>query len=112
MTLLMITPMALIMIFSMKPMYKDKKMNRAIIILALIIFVLCFIFLRTQFLIGDKQYLENMIPHHSSAILTSSYAKLQDVETKQLAQNIIETQEKEITQMKEILRRLGMKKLK
>lgn len=47
-----------------------------------------------------------MIPHHSSAILTSKNADIKDPELQKLAQTIIEAQEKEIRQMKAILKRL------
>ncbi len=44
-----------------------------------------------------------MIPHHSSAIMTSTYADLQDPEVKKLSQDIIEAQEREIALMKQLL---------
>lgn len=47
-----------------------------------------------------------MIPHHSIAILTSKRADLEDPETKKLAKEIIEAQEREIAQMKKIIYRL------
>jgi uncharacterized protein (DUF305 family) len=47
-----------------------------------------------------------MIPHHSSAILTSSRATLEDPEVKQLANEIIEAQEREIAQMKKLIEKL------
>lgn len=47
-----------------------------------------------------------MIPHHSSAILVSKHANLQDPEVKKLSEGIINYQEKEIAEMKAILERL------
>lgn len=47
-----------------------------------------------------------MIPHHSSAILTSEKADIKDSEVKELSEQIIETQVKEIEQMKGILKRM------
>ncbi len=50
----------------------------------------------------DKTFIEEMIPHHEEAV-TSSQQVLQNAQTpevKELAQNIITAQEKEITQMK------------
>ena len=70
-------------------------------------FVLCFfIYLyRNQLYIGDKEYLEEMIEHHSMAILTSDQIlnKAPSERVKKLAENIIATQEKEIEYMKQIL---------
>ena len=51
--------------------------------------------------------MEAMIPHHSSAILTSQNAHIQDPEVRKLADDIIKAQEKEIAQMKGMLQRLN-----
>lgn len=47
-----------------------------------------------------------MIPHLSSAILTSEEANLRDPEVKKLAEEIIKTQKKEISEMKKLIERL------
>ncbi len=47
-----------------------------------------------------------MIPHHSSAILTSERANIQDPEVKKLAVDIIKAQRKEIAEMEAMLDRL------
>jgi uncharacterized protein (DUF305 family) len=47
-----------------------------------------------------------MIPHHSIAILTSKRAELTDPEVKKLASEIIKAQEKEIKEMKAMIKRL------
>jgi len=74
-----------------------------IIVAGVIVFITVLIFLRTQTFIGDRQYMKAMIPHHSSAILTSQEADLQDPEVQKLAKDIIEAQEREITLMKQLL---------
>ena len=48
----------------------------------------------------DVAYMDGMIPHHSIAILTSTRANLDDVRVRELADGIIDAQEKEIAQMK------------
>ena len=48
-----------------------------------------------------------MIPHHSSAILTSTYADIEHPEVKRLANEIIEAQKKEIAEMKAMIERLS-----
>lgn len=106
MTLLMVCPMALIMLFSMKGMYNDRKKNTILVIVIITLFVLSFIFLRTQTPIGDEQYMKAMISHHSSAILTSEEANIQDPEVRQLADDIIEIQKREIAQMENLLDKL------
>jgi hypothetical protein len=69
-----------------------------------ILLVLSIIAIRNQWLIDDKQYLRDMIPHHSMAILTSNKAKeSSNNNIKELARNIEENQTKEINLMKEYL---------
>jgi uncharacterized protein (DUF305 family) len=66
-----------------------------------------FIYLyRNQIYIGDKDYLEDMIEHHSMALLTSDeiLQKTNSERVKKLAENIITTQEKEIEYMKELIK--------
>lgn len=53
-----------------------------------------------------------MIPHHSIAILTSERAKISDPRVKDLAEGIIETQKKEIKEMKELIKDLEDKEKK
>ena len=106
MTILMIAPMALLKMAFMWKMYKDKKKNYAIITGAVVIFFGTLFLLRTQEPVGDVQWMEAMIPHHSSAIMTSSEADFSDPEVKKLADDIIKAQVKEIDQMKAMLARL------
>lgn len=106
MALLMVAPMALVMLAFMPMMYKDKKLNTLIIVASLAVIVGAFAMLRNQTAVGDKQFMHSMIPHHSSAILVSGQANLQDPEVQELARQIIKTQEKEIAQMKKILERM------
>ena len=44
-----------------------------------------------------------MIPHHSIAILTSERAKITDPRVRQIADQIIEVQRKEIGEMKALI---------
>jgi hypothetical protein len=106
MSLLMVSPMAILMLIFMHGMYKNKKLNVMIGIAAIIVFVVTLIFLRKQVPVGDEQYMKAMIPHHSSAILTSKNADIKDPEVKALAEKIIKSQEEEIAKMKEILKRM------
>ena len=71
-----------------------------------VLFVLIFIY-KKQMYIGDKNYLNEMIEHHSMALLTSEeiFKKTNDKNIKLLAANIINTQEKEIAIMKQMVER-------
>jgi uncharacterized protein (DUF305 family) len=104
MTLLMISPMALIMLVFMRKMYTNKKINLFIACTSIAVFTLSLTLLRTQTFISDKEYMKAMIPHHSSAILTSTQSDLKDPEVKQLSADIIRAQEKEISMMKKMLK--------
>jgi hypothetical protein len=73
-------------------------------------FVALFVFLyRKQIGIGDKQYLEGMIEHHSMALLTSNriLEKTSDYNVAKLAKNILQKQEDEILEMRRILHKLS-----
>lgn len=106
MSLLMVTPMALLMILLMPAMYPNKKINKIISVSTIVIFVFALTALRSQAFISDEQYMKAMIPHHSSAILTSKNANIRDPEVRQLSDSIIKSQEEEIMQMKSILKRM------
>ena len=68
--------------------------------------LLFFILLRTQIIVSPKQWLRRMIPHHSTALTTTTKllenAKVDD-KTFRLAKDIILTQQKEIDFMKSLL---------
>ena len=63
------------------------------------------ILLRQQLFIGDKQWLKRMISHHSTALTTSNIInkKTKNPDIKKLSKKIIDTQEREISQMKSML---------
>lgn len=106
MAILMVAPMAIVMMLMMGKMYPDKKTNTGIIISGVVVFAIVLAALRTQTPVSDVQYMKAMIPHHSSAILTSKYANIKDPEVKKLAEEIIRSQEEEIAQMEAILNRM------
>ena len=69
----------------------------------LVIFIYLY---RNQIYIDDKDYLKEMIEHHSMALLTSEeiLQTTNSEQVKKLAENIILTQEKEIEYMKELIK--------
>ena len=106
MSLCMVAAMAIIMMSYMLSMYKNTRLNIAILVGSGVIFVAALAMLRTQTFISDEEWMHGMIPHHSSAIMTSQNADLQDPEAQQLAREIIEAQKREIAEMKRMLHRL------
>lgn len=105
MAVMMATPMAALMTF-MGGMYHDKKKNLIVYIFSFAALIVFYVFVRAQVLIGDKQFLRSMIPHHSGAILMCEKSKLQDDEIKKLCTTIVDSQKSEVEQMKKILERL------
>lgn len=105
MTMMMVTPMGIGMLLFMSAMYPNKKLNYGIYFGSLAAFLLFFFLMRSQGLVGDEQFLKSMIPHHSGAILMCERAELTDPEIIRFCQVIIDTQEKEISEMKKMLER-------
>jgi hypothetical protein len=73
-------------------------------------FLALFVFLyRKQIGVGDKQYLEEMIEHHSMALLTSNriLEKTSDYNVAKLAKNILQKQEDEILEMRSVIHKLA-----
>lgn len=97
---LMASPMVLIEIVLMSAMYPDKKRNILVIAGSVVALVLFWFGIRSQAAISDKQFVRSMIPHHAGAILMCEQAPLRDPELKQLCQEIISSQQREIKQMK------------
>lgn len=107
MSCLGIAAMAIIMFVAMRGMYQNKKKNIGIVVGSIVLFVSALGLVRAQApIIGDVLWMKAMIPHHSIAILTSERADIQDPEVKKLAEDIIKAQEREIKEMKVMIKRL------
>jgi len=106
MAIMMATPMVVMMPMMMKSMYPDRTLNLLVYVGSALLFVLAFIAIRGQALVGDRQFLRSMIPHHSGAILMCEQAQIRDSEIKSLCASIIQSQKEEIDQMKTILKRV------
>lgn len=99
MALIMGASMMVIMLGYMLNMYKNKKVNIAIFVGAIALFAVSLGLVRSQITVSDVDYMEGMIPHHSIAILTSERAQIEDVRVRDLADEIIEAQRREINEM-------------
>tara|TARA_R110000751_G_scaffold137830_3_gene241321 strand:+ start:16495 stop:16971 length:477 start_codon:yes stop_codon:yes gene_type:complete len=95
--------MAIIMLAFMLGMYTNRRLNIAILLGSVLIFVTSLFLLRSQATVDDVDYMKAMIPHHSIAILTSERAKLVDPRVRKLADGIIEAQVREIAEMKALI---------
>jgi uncharacterized protein (DUF305 family) len=105
MTLMMVAPMAVVMLVSMRSMFRNKNLNLAIGVTAAAIFAASFFAMRTQASVGDRQFLRSMIPHHSGAILMCEEANLRDPEIVALCRDIVASQKAEIAKMEQLLAR-------
>ncbi|WP_238695305.1 DUF305 domain-containing protein [Ornithinimicrobium flavum] len=100
MALIMGSAMAIIMLaFMWGRMYKKVAVNLAIVTGALFVGLTALWLARSQTLVDDQAYMNGMIPHHSIAILTSERADIDDVRVRELADEIIEAQRREIAEM-------------
>jgi FlaA1/EpsC-like NDP-sugar epimerase len=103
MAILMGAVMAIIMLGFMLNMYKNNRMNIAIIVASITLFVGALWLVRSQDTVYDVAYMKAMIPHHSIAILTSRRAHIRDPRVRKLADQIIESQVREIEEMKQLI---------
>lgn len=100
MNLLMTAIMAVVMLWFMRHMYTNKKINAYIVGGSIALFSISLFLVRSQALVDDVDYMKAMIPHHSIAILTSERAQISDPRVRELADKIITAQKEEIAEMK------------
>ena len=103
---LMVAPMAALELTLMGAMYGNKRLNVLIVSASILLLLLCWFGIRDQLAVGDKSFLRSMIPHHAGAILMCNHASISDPEIRKLCGEIVKSQQQEIGQMKDILRRL------
>ncbi len=106
MALVMGAAMAVIMLGFMLGMYKNRRANIALAAAAAVVFAGALFLVRSQATVGDVAWMKAMIPHHSIAILTSRRAHIRDPRVRQLADEIIRAQVREIAEMKRLLAEL------
>ena len=100
---IMTVSMLVLEMLFMGSIYRNKNIIFGI---SIVIMALLFVFIRNQTGINNKQFLKSMISHHSGAILMCKNAPVDDLEIKQLCQKIIPSQQSEIDQMKQMLKRI------
>ncbi len=109
MALLMGATMAVVMLGFMLKMYDNRKANIGIFVGSAVVFAVSLWLVRSQATVEDVSWMKAMIPHHSIAILTSERAHISDPRIRKLAAGIIETQRKEIFEMKVLIEDLEKK---
>jgi uncharacterized protein (DUF305 family) len=103
MALYMGATMAVIMLGFMLSMYGDRRKNIAIFAVSGVLFASTLFLARDQTTVDDVAWMKAMIPHHSIAILTSERADIDDPRVRQLADEIIEAQRREIAEMERLI---------
>ncbi|WP_321322898.1 DUF305 domain-containing protein [uncultured Parasphingorhabdus sp.] len=91
--------MAIVMLLFMLGMYDDRRKNALILGGAALLFAGSLYLVRSQDTVSDLAWQKAMIPHHSIAILTSERAHIEDRRVRDLADDIIRAQRREIREM-------------
>jgi hypothetical protein len=95
--------MTIVMLGFMWSMYKGVATKIAVLVVAALLGVVLLSVNRNQALIGDSSFMQSMIPHHSIAINNARKASISDPRVRELADGIIESQVREIAEMKLLL---------
>ncbi len=95
--------MGVVMMAWMWGMYANRRWNIGIMAGAVLLGVVATFLSQSQLLVEDPNYMRGMIPHHSIAILTSERAGIKDMRVRELADEIIEAQRREIAEMEWLL---------
>jgi hypothetical protein len=95
--------MTVVMLGFMWSMYEGIGVKVSILAIAAAAVILLLYANRTQALIDDVSFMKSMIPHHSIAINNARNAAISDPRVRKLADLIIESQVREITEMQLLL---------
>ena len=102
-SLIMGSVMAVIMLGFMWSMYTGRIAKVAVLAGALLVALALLATNRSQALIGDVAFMKSMIPHHSIAINNARRASISDPRVRELADQIIASQVREIAEMKALI---------
>ena len=96
--------MTVVMLGFMWSMYRGTGAKIAIVSIAALGALALLAVNRGQTLIGDAEFMKAMIPHHSIAVNNARKAAISDPRVRELADEIIESQVREIATMKLLLK--------
>jgi hypothetical protein len=92
--------MAIVMIAFMWPMYTGHATKLVVVAGAAVTAVALIAVNRSQAVVSDVPFMKAMLPHHSIAINNARKASISDPRVRRLADGIIESQVREIAEMK------------
>lgn len=102
-SLVMSCVMTVVMVGFMWSMLDGRNTKIIVLVVALAVGVGLLLVNRNQILIDDTAFMRSMIPHHSIAINNARKSSISDPRVRELADEIIESQVREIAQMKLLL---------
>ena len=95
--------MAVVMLAFMWAMYEGQRTKITVAVTAALLAVILLFVNRQQAVIDDVRFMKSMIPHHSIAINNARKASISDPRVRRLADQIIESQVREIREMQLLL---------
>lgn len=84
-------------------MYDGLGVKIALLVVAALLALILLFFNRNQSGVGDVRFMTAMIPHHSIALNNARKAHISDTRVRKLADKIVESQVREIREMKLLL---------
>ena len=108
MTVLMTAPMVVIEIVLMNELYRNKRLNRTIVVLSLIFTIGCWFLIREQTTIFEALFGNSESTPHSEASLMNHESAHASPEVEKLCGETVRSQAQEIQQLKDALHRMEM----
>ena len=96
-----------VMLGFMWSMYHGTRTKVAVLVVSAVAAIVLLSMNRAQTLVGDVGFMRSMIPHHSIAINNARKAGISDPRVRTLADQIIESQVREIEEMKLLIDDIG-----
>lgn len=101
---LMASAMVPIELALMSAMYPNRRKNAIALTVSVVALMACWLMIRNQAAVSDRQFLRSMIPHHGAAVLMCNEAPVLDTRIVDLCRRILANQQAEIEEMKSYLR--------
>ena len=101
--------MAVVMLAFMWSMYKGMAMKVVVAAGGVVLALVLISANRRQAFVSDVSFMRAMIPHHSIAVNNASKARISDPRVRRLADHIIESQVREIEEMKLLIADIGLR---
>ena len=106
MTILMTAPMVLIEIILMNELYRNKRLNRTIVVLSLVFTIGCWFLIREQTTIFEALFSNSGKTPHSAASMAGHEPTATSTDIEKLCGETVRSQEEEIKRLKDTLNRI------